>query len=79
MDIAQMVLGFVQQYPWIATILLVMGGMRVLFKPVFSVFHAYVEFTPSPRDNLILDNVEKSAYYKAVVWVLDFVGSIKIK
>lgn len=74
----QAITGFVAQYPVVGSILIVIGGLRVVFKPIFSVWRAYVEYTVSPSDNLILDKVEASPIYKGVAWLLDFFGSIKI-
>jgi hypothetical protein len=78
MDIINLIVGFAGQYPIIATLLMVIGALRVVFKPIFSVLRAYVEFTPNPADNLALDSVEGSKVYKGIVWFLDFFASVKI-
>lgn len=77
-SLIQAISGFVAQYPVMASILVVIGGLRVVFKPIFTVLHAYVEYTSSPTDNVLLDTVEKSSIYKGVSWLLDFFGSIKL-
>lgn len=76
---AQMILNFVQQYPIVGSILMVIGVLRVCMKPLFSVFHAFVDATPSPADNEVLQKVEDSSFMKSFLYILDWFGSIKLK
>ena len=78
MDLSVLILGFAQQYPIIASIVFVIGLARVVNKPLFAIAHAVVAETPSKTDDQVLEAVEKSAIYKAISFVLDYVGSIKI-
>lgn len=72
-------MGYANQWPIIATILMVMGVSRIIFKSLNTFMRAVVDATPSPSDNLLLDQVEKSAIYKGIEFVLDLFLSIKLK
>lgn len=79
MDIIAIVQGFVNQYPILASIIMIMGILRAINKPIFAVLHAYVLATPSANDDKILDNVEQSKIYTSLAFALDWVSSIKLK
>jgi hypothetical protein len=66
-------------HPIIVTILTFIGLFRAVFKPIFTVLRSYVDATPNPADNKILDNVEGSSVFKAIAFVLDYTMSIKLK
>lgn len=65
-------------HPILVSILSVIGILRAINKPLFALLHAYVLSTPTPKDDSILDAVEKSPITKAVLFVLDWTTSIKI-
>lgn len=67
----------VAKYPIATTILLVMGALRAVLKPIIAALRAYVTYTPNPADDAILDKVEQSAPMKAVMFALDWFASIK--
>lgn len=62
-----------------ATVIAVMGIARAIFKPLFVFLHEVALATPTPADDAVLDVVEKSAPYKIVVFLLDYVASIKLE
>jgi hypothetical protein len=66
------------KYPWAVTVLLAIAGLRIVCKPAFSIWHAIVARTPSPKDDEFLAKVEASTALKWFLWVLDYVASIKI-
>ena len=66
------------QYPVLATVLFIIGVARLVLKPLFSILRTIVEATPSASDNLILDQVEKSAPMRAGMYVLDWLFSVKL-
>jgi hypothetical protein len=68
----------VDKYPWFATIVMVIGILRVVIKPLMSIARAIVEVTPNPKDNLKLDELEKGNVMKSLYYVLDWFASIKI-
>jgi hypothetical protein len=76
--IVSLVMGFAAKWPVVASILFVIGCLRVVFKPIFAVLHAYVAFTPNEADDAVLEKIEGSVVYKNALWVLDYLASIKI-
>lgn len=77
-QIQQTIIDLVSHYPVIATILMVIGVARMIFKPFFSFMQAVVDATPSANDNEILAKVEASKVYKAIAYAFDWFGSIKL-
>jgi len=80
MEIAlvQFVLGLAEKHPVAASIFMVVGVLRALFKPLVSFARAYVIATPTPNDDLSLDKVEASKIYKSIAWFFDYAMSIKL-
>ena len=66
------------QYPWLAAILVGIGTFRIFFKPIFSAIEKAVADSPSKRDDLILDRAKKSKAFRFMLWLLDFLFSIKV-
>lgn len=67
------------QFPWLATVIFVMGIMRLVFKPLMALAHNVVEATPSKNDDTILAKIESNVVFKVLAFLIDYVGSIKIK
>ena len=78
MDFLALILEFVAKYPALGAALVVIGGLRIVFKPIMTAIHAIVDVTPGESDNLFLAKVEGSAIYKGFIWVVDFLASIKL-
>ncbi len=78
----EMVLVLIQQaiekYPQIAGVLVVIGALRVIMKPLMGVLQAYVDYTVDPKDNELLSKLMDSAAYKALAYALDLIGSVKL-
>ena len=66
------------QFPIVATILAVIGGLRVIFKPIMTAIEAIVAATPSDKDNLVVEGIKANVLYKGFVWILDFFASVKL-
>ena len=78
-DLARpLVVQVVESHPWVATLLLLMGGLRLVCKPVMSLVRARVAATPSTDDDAQLQRVMSSWWYQSIAWSLDFLASIKI-
>ena len=67
-----------QQYPMLMTILMVIGVLRAVNKPLFALWRSYVQATPTKADDEILDTIERSKITKAILFVLDWTASIRI-
>lgn len=47
----ELLLTLVTQYPVMASIVVVMGSLRLCLKPVFVFLNAFVKATPYPKDD----------------------------
>lgn len=65
------------QYPWIATIFMVVGVIRLVVKPLMELAKGVVASTPSTADDAMVANVESSKIYKTFLFVIDWLFSIK--
>jgi len=74
----QIIVSLVQAHPSIATVLLVIGGLRVVLKPLMVFIEQYVKGTPDTGDDAKLAAVESSKAYKVLVFILDYTASIKL-
>lgn len=55
------------------------GSLRIINKPLFSLFHAIVEVTYwTEKDNHWLNKIEQSKIYKGILYVIDWVSSVKV-
>lgn len=74
----QLLLDMMQKYPNLMSAFVVMGVLRAVFKPLMTVFEAYVVATPSKDDDSLLAKVKASKSYALVAYVLDYAASIKL-
>jgi hypothetical protein len=74
----ELITQLIEQFPVVSTILAVIGGLRVIFKPIMTAIEAVVAATPSPKDNLVVEGIKANVLYKGFVWVLDFFASVKL-
>jgi phage terminase Nu1 subunit (DNA packaging protein) len=79
MDISAVIIQLVSQYPVIGSIIVVVGGLRLVLKPLFAAAHYYVEQTADPADDAKLAEVEQSKIVQGLFFVLDYLASVKIK
>lgn len=72
---APFISGLVVKFPWIVTVLTIMGAFRAVAKPIFSA----VEVGLGPDSSLAkkLRIAESGPIYKSAVWLLDFFFSVK--
>lgn len=69
-------------HPWVATLVAVLGSMRLWAKPVFSLVHTIIDATPSKYD----DGIWAALYAfftvnpvgKFLAYLLDWFASVKI-
>lgn len=73
-----LVLPFLISNPHFAVLVTFMAGGRLIFKPLCSLIQAYVDATPTLKDNLMWKDAQESKHFKAVSYVLDFFSSIKL-
>ena len=76
--LASFFVGLAQNYPWIATVLLIIGGFRVIFKPVMALLDGYVKANCTPEEHARLQTFESGPIYKWLNFALDLLGSVKL-
>ena len=67
-----------REHPWLVTVLLVIGALRAVFKPVMALLRMRAAATPDPSDDAALSRWETSPLARLLTWSLDFVASIKV-
>ena len=67
-----------QEYPVVQNIVAIMVMCRIVFKTVFTVAEKYVEFTVSKEDDKKLHQIMDTRYYKAAVFLVDLLASVKL-
>lgn len=77
-DLVSILMQFADKYPWLASVFFVIGGLRVVFKPLMALVEAYVAYTPSKDDDTTLAKVKASKAYTWLAFGLDYVASIKL-
>lgn len=78
-DLARpLVVRVVENHPWVASLLLLIGSLRLICKPIMSLVRSRIAATPTTDDDAQLQRVMSSWWYQALAWTLDFVASIKI-
>ena len=70
---------FVGANGWMVQVLSIIGLLRVLIKPITEAAIAYAKWTDNKRDDSLVDKVIKSSIYQKLLFVLDWLTSIKIK
>ena len=58
--------------------LVVIGGLRLVFKPLVTAYENWVKSTPDTADDERLAKIEASVPYKWLAWLLDYAASIKV-
>lgn len=80
--ILEVLTGLAVKYPVVATIVGIMGTMRLWAKPVCSIVHQVIELTPTKWDDgwwaKGYDFLTKNPVGIAIAWGLDWLASIKI-
>lgn len=70
--------GAAGQYGVIAQIIMIIGMLRVVMKPLMSLIQAVVQVTPSLADDSFLAKILEHKVYKAIVYLLDWSASVKL-
>lgn len=64
---------------WVGMAFMAVGILRLINKPLFAFFGCYVRLTPWQWDNDLLARIEGSRTYRALLFLLDWVASVKIQ
>ena len=74
----EIIVKILTDYPKIVAALAMVGTARLLIKPVMSAIKEIAAQTKTEKDNLLIEKVESSKIYKALVFVIDWITSIKL-
>lgn len=77
-QVVTFILGLAQGYPITASILMVVGALKLLMTPIMKAIDAYVYITPTQTDNELWKKVKESKYFTAFLFILDLLTSIKL-
>ncbi len=66
------------QFPWFVQLVVVMGSLRLVFKPIFALVERYIADSPSKDDDAKLAAVKASPIYKALSFIVDLLLSVKL-
>lgn len=77
--LSPIIISFSVKYPIIMTIIILIGASRLIFKPLMEGIRAYVKWTDTKSDDIILDKIESSIPYKLLCFFMDWAFSIKLK
>ena len=69
----------VNKYPVAVSILAVLGVIRLAIKPIMTAIGEIVLITPTDKDDKLFEKVKQSKAFKAILYALDYLTSIKIK
>ena len=75
---ADLIASLVSQYPNAVAVFSIIGILRAINKPLFAAFRAYTNATSTPKDDAVLDAVEKSKAYTYAMFILDYLTSVKV-
>lgn len=74
---AAFVAGLAAKYPVVVTIVSIIGFLRLLVKPVVAFLHTRAAATETKEDDERLEKAERSWWFKALMFGLDWGASIK--
>lgn len=73
-----LLLDLVGKYPVIATVIAIVGILRIVIKPLVSIMENVAAATETKADDVVVEKVKTSAIYKGLVWLIDYVASVKL-
>lgn len=76
--IMQFIMWALAKHPAFATLIVMMGTLRLVFKPIMTAINEVVGLTETKVDDEYLKKVLSSKYYKAICWLIDFLASVKL-
>jgi chromatin segregation and condensation protein Rec8/ScpA/Scc1 (kleisin family) len=76
-QILAFILAFASKYPAVASVIFFMGTMRLFMKPIVTCVKEIVALTESKKDDEMVEKVEQSKAYKTIVFILDYILSVK--
>lgn len=78
MDSIEAIINCIKEYPWLTNLVMLMGALRLVFKPIFAALEKYIAETPSKVDDERWAAIKNAKGMKTFIWLLDFFASVKI-
>lgn len=75
----QTIIQLAQDHPWLVTLLALIGGLRLVIKPIMAGARFFAAKTETTKDDAALDAIERSYLYTMFLFALDWLTSIKLK
>lgn len=72
------ILTFVNQSPTLSMLLMAMGGLRLVLKPIMAYYEKKVAESPDKADDEKLAKMKEAGWYKALAFILDYAASVKL-
>lgn len=72
------IIPLLQKYPSFGMTVIILGGLRMLFKPIMSAWEYVVKQTPDKKDDEVYNTVSQSKFLAFIKWLLDYTASIKV-
>ena len=76
--LAPLISAYAGDFGWAVQVVAVIGSLRLFFKPIMSAIGQAVKDSESKKDDDVYNVVVENKFYKAFVFLLDLVGSIKV-
>lgn len=64
---------------WFAVLAMFVGSARLFLKPLMGIIKQVVGETKTKKDDELLVKIESNAFYKTLVYLADFILSVKVK
>lgn len=68
-----------EMIPFFPQLLMIMGLLRIINKPLFTFLHTFTNATETPKDNELLIKLQSSKGYRTFLFIIDWFGSVKLK
>ncbi len=72
------IMEIVDKHPWFAHMLMIMGGLRLALKPIFTALESYIASTPSKSDDERWERIKSNKMFGIIIWFLDYFASVKL-
>ena len=72
-------LTIIKEFPWFADLVMLMGTSRVVFKPLVILIDTLIKEPKTTTDDEKWAAFQKSKYFRAILFVLDYFASVKIR
>jgi hypothetical protein len=59
-------------------LILIIGSLRVILKPLFALAYAIASVTPDKKDDEAVKKIEEHKITKAIYFALDYIASVKL-